>query len=94
MSEPLTNAKKRHLKSEAQRLEASLHVGKAGLSADFLQALESTFAHRELVKVRFDAFKDERKQLAAEMAAKTSSELIWLIGHVAVLYRKRHEPES
>ncbi len=94
MSEPLTNAKKRHLKAEAQRLEASLHVGKAGLSAEFLQALDNAFAHRELVKVRFDAFKDERKQLAAEMAAKTSSELIWVIGHVAVLYRKRSEPQG
>lgn len=89
MSAPLTNAEKRQLKSAAQRLEATVKLGKAGLTAEFLKSLENEFAHRELVKVRFDAFKDERKTLAAAMAEQTASELIWVIGHVAVLFRRR-----
>jgi RNA-binding protein YhbY len=44
------------------------------------------------VKVKFAEFKEQRKQLAPEMAEKTGSELITLLGNVVVLYRKNEEP--
>ena len=89
MSEKLTNAEIRRLKAEAQRLKATFKVGKAGLSPEFLRGLDAAFAHHELIKVKFDEFKDERKTLAPQLAEKTSSHLVWLIGHVAVLYRRK-----
>lgn len=92
MPEPLPNSERRKLKAAAQRLNATVKLGKAGLTPEFLTALNHELVHRELVKVRFDDHKDERKSLAAAMAEKTGSELIWIVGHVAVLYRKRPAP--
>jgi hypothetical protein len=46
----------------------------------------------ELIKIKFAAFKDERKSLAAEIAARTNSEVVWIVGHVAVLYRMQLDP--
>jgi RNA-binding protein len=90
----LTNAQISRLKGMAQRMDATLKVGKAGLSEAFLQTVRETLAHRELIKVKFDEFKDQKKTLAPELAEKTESRLVTLIGNVAVLYRENPDPEK
>jgi RNA-binding protein len=87
--EPLTNAKIRELKAQAQRMEPTFKVGKAGLSEAFLKSVDAGLMHHELVKVKFVEFKEEKKTLAPELAAKTSSHLIMRVGNVAVLYRAK-----
>ena len=81
MTEKLTNAEVRRLKAGAQRLKATFKVGKHGLSPEFLLGLNTAFQHHELIKVKFDEFKAERKTLAPQLAEKTSSHLVWLIGN-------------
>jgi RNA-binding protein len=93
MTAPLTSAQISKLKSLAQRLEATLKVGKAGLSDAFLQSVNQTLSHHELIKVKFDEFKEEKKQLAPVLAEKSSSHLVTLIGNVVVLYRPHPEAE-
>jgi len=79
----------RALKSRAQRLEPVLKLGKAGISEPFLKSLEQALVDHELVKVRLTEFKEERKTVAPDLAAKSGSHLVTLIGNVVVLYRKR-----
>lgn len=90
-AEPPRGVLLRRLKGRAQLLEPVLKVGKAGVSAEFLAALDEALAQHELVKVRFEHFKDRRKELAVEMAARTGSHLIQQVGHVAVLFRARRD---
>ena len=87
----LTNSERRRLKADAQRLKATFKIGKHGLSAAFLQGLDEALNHSELIKVKFDEFKEQRKALAPVLAEKTRSELLMLVGNVAVLFRKRPE---
>ncbi|MEI8341444.1 MAG: YhbY family RNA-binding protein [Verrucomicrobiota bacterium] len=89
----LTNAEKRTLKARAQKLEPVLRVGKNGLSESFLKSLDEELARHELIKIRFADFKDQKKELAPQLAEKTSSELIMRVGNVAVYYRKRPPQE-
>jgi len=86
---PLTNLQIRPLKAQAQRLKATFKVGRQGLSAEFIAALDEAWKHHELVKVKFDEFKDERRTLSAQMAERTGSQCIWIVGHVAVLFRPK-----
>ncbi|HXI84599.1 MAG TPA: YhbY family RNA-binding protein [Verrucomicrobiae bacterium] len=88
----LSNAQLRKLKALAQQLDPVLHVGKAGLTDAFLASVEQALNDHELIKIKFAAFKEERKPLAAEMAARTHSELVWIVGHVTVLYREQADP--
>jgi RNA-binding protein len=88
----LTNQQIRQLKALAQRLEPVVYVGKAGVTNELLASVEQALSDHELIKVKFTAFKDEKKVLAAEMATRTHSELVWIIGHVAVLYRAQSDP--
>jgi RNA-binding protein len=69
-----------------------LHLGKAGLSEEFLASTEAALNQHELVKIRFANFKEEKKQLAPELAEKTGSRLIQRVGNVAVIYRQNPDP--
>ncbi len=90
----LSNAETRALKARAQRLKAMLKVGKEGLSPQFLAAVDETLKHHDLVKVKFDEFKEQKKELAPQLAEKTASHLVTRVGNVAVLYRPRPEPDG
>jgi len=88
----LSNPEIRKLKAAAQRMKATFKVGKAGLSPQFLQSVDEGLKHHELIKVKFDEFKEQKKELAPVLAEKTSSHLIMQVGNVVVLYR--HKPEA
>lgn len=87
----LSNPETRKLKAAAQRMKATFKVGKAGLSPQFLMSLDEGLKHHELIKVKFDEFKDQKKELAPILAEKTSSHLIMQVGNVVVLYRRKLE---
>jgi RNA-binding protein len=80
------------LRSLAQRLEPILHLGKAGVTDAFVASVEQALNDHELIKIKFTAFKDTKKPLAEEIATRTQSELVWIVGHVAVLYREQPDP--
>ena len=90
---PLTNAQVRDLKAQAQRLKATVKVGKEGLSPQFLAALNEVLQHHELVKVKFDEFKEQKKALAPQLAEKSGSHLVTRVGNVVVLYRPKPRAE-
>jgi RNA-binding protein len=85
--EELNNAQIRKLKGMAQRMDASLKVGKQGLSDGFIKTLNEELDRHELVKLKFAEFKEQRKELAPQLAEKTQSHLVTLLGNVVVLYR-------
>jgi RNA-binding protein len=87
--EELSNREVRELKARAQRLKPMLKVGKDGLSPAFLQAVEETLAHHDLVKVKFDEFKEEKKQLGPKLAESVNANLVMAVGHVVVLFRRK-----
>lgn len=96
--ESLSNAKVRELKARAQRMKASVKLGKDGLSEAFLSGLDAALKHQELVKVKFEHHKEEKKDLAPQLAERTGSHLVTRVGNVVVLYRQKPaedvEPEE
>ena len=92
MSEELANRELRALKARAQLLKPMLKVGKDGLSPAFLKELDTMLKHHDLVKVKFDEFKDQRKELGPQMAAGVSARIIMAVGHVIVLFRRKPQP--
>jgi RNA-binding protein len=91
---PLNNAQIRALKAQAQRLKAGLRIGREGLSPQFLAALDQALEHHELVKVKFDFFKEQKKELTPQLAEKSCSHLVTRVGNVAVLYRPKRVEEK
>ena len=79
---------------KAQKLKATLKIGKSGISPQFLAALDSALEQHELIKVKFDSFKEEKKELSPQLAEKSGSHLVSRVGNVVVLYRPRPRPEQ
>ena len=84
----------RRLKSMGQLLKPVVFVGKDGLSTGLVASVDQALSDHELIKVKFDAHKEEKKVLAPDLAARTSSHLIQRVGNVAVLFRQHPEPEK
>ena len=91
MPDPLTSVEKRALKARAQHLEPLVRLGHHGVTESFVRALDEALVAHGLVKVRFAAFKEEKKKLAVEIANATGSELIARVGNVAVYFRRKPE---
>ncbi len=87
MLKPLANSEIRRLKGAAQLLEPILKIGKAGLSDGFVQSVNDALSQHELVKIKFVEFKDQKKELAPQLADRTASYLIMRVGNVMVLHR-------
>jgi RNA-binding protein len=83
MNEP----KLRELKARSQKLKPVIHIGHDAVTDAVLAALDQALADHGLVKVRFTDHKSERKALAAELATRTNSRRILLVGHTVTLYR-------
>lgn len=94
MMEELNNPQIRKLKALAQRMDAQLKVGKQGLSEMFLKAVDQELSRHELVKIKFAEFKEQKKALAPQLAEKTQSHLVTLLGNVAVLFRRNPDPDK
>ncbi len=82
-----SSAKFAELKSRSQMLEPILRVGKAGVSDAFVSQVKDAFAHHDLIKIKFEGHKDEKKILAPFIAEKTGSQLILRVGNTATYYR-------
>jgi len=77
----------RELKARSQKLKPVIHVGHDGITDAVIAALDQALSDHGLVKVRFTDHKSERKQLATDMATRTNSRQILLVGHTVTLYR-------
>lgn len=86
---PLSKADIRKLKGQAQRLEATVRLGRGGVSPAFLTGLDQELVQHQLVKVRLYDLKDQRHEVAEQLARQSSSHLVTVIGHVVVLYRPK-----
>ena len=90
----LTGAQRKFLRGMANRLEALIIVGKQGASDSLIRATDAELEAHELIKVRFNEFKDEKDALAERIAEGTGAEIVGRVGHVVMLYRQNPEPEK
>jgi RNA-binding protein len=90
----LTNAQLREFKARGQLLKPTLKVGKEGLTPQFIAALDEALKHAELLKVKFADLKEQKKELAPQLAEKTGSQLVMRVGNVVVLYRPRPKSDD
>jgi RNA-binding protein len=90
--ERLPGPQLRRLNALGQVLKPVVHVGKGGLTPELVASAERALGDHELIKVRFEAHKDEKKSLAPELATRTGSHVIQRVGNVLVLFRRNPEP--
>jgi RNA-binding protein len=81
----------KELKAKAKTLDPILRIGKNGITDSLIIEIRKHLKKRNLIKIKIlkSAREDiDKKAFVNEIAGKTESELIELIGYVFVLYRK------
>ncbi len=81
------------LKKKAHALPALVHIGKAGLSQTVVEEILKQLKIHHLVKIKFlKNFMDDtpktKRELGEEIAVKTDSTLICIVGNTVVLYKQ------
>jgi len=90
----LKGFQRRFLRGQANRLKPVVYIGKNGVNDDVIAALNEALDSHELIKVKFHEYKEERKEITAEIAKECTCEIAGIIGHTAILYRQNPDKEK
>lgn len=90
----LKGSQRKYLRSQAHHLKPLVIIGAKGLTSHFIGSVDLALKDHELIKVKFGEFKEEKKAISEEIAQTTKSELVGLIGNIAILYRQHPDPEK
>ena len=90
----LTSKQRKILEKAAHDLQPVVIVGGAGMTDGVIQMADKALADHELIKVKFNEYKDEKQELTTELSEKTNSTLVRIIGNVAILFREAEKEED
>ena len=90
----LTGTQRKYLRGIAHRLRPSVLIGYEGISASIMKTINKALDDRELIKVKFNKFKEEKEAYCINIESTTKSEMVGLIGNVAIFYREQSDPEK
>ncbi len=90
----VSNNQRRWLARKAHRVKPTVVIGKHGLSEAVTARTNEELEAHELIKIRFVGHKESVREIAPMLAGNTEAVLVRTIGHVAVLYRPRKDPEQ
>jgi RNA-binding protein len=90
----LTSSQRKELTSAAQPLSAVVIIGQNGVTDGVTQMVRTTLADHELIKVKFNAFKEDKQALSEQLAAAADAALVRIIGNTAIFYRPAEKPED
>ena len=82
----LPSKQKKFLRGIAHELDAIVQVGQAGVTPEVIGAVNLALSQHELIKIRLRE-PENKKTMAEEMSAGSSSCLCGLVGHTVILYR-------
>ena len=94
--EKLKGYQKKYLKGLVHGMKPLVFVGQKGLSATVTQAVDESLEKHELIKVKFIDFKekDQKEEIVDAIEKETASELVGMVGHMAIFYRQQKDPEK
>ena len=88
----LTERQKKHLRGLAHSLKPLVSMGDKGMTDAFLQELNTTLDHHELIKVKLqEGCLSDRKEVAEELSQATKSAVAQILGKTILLYRPNKE---
>lgn len=89
----MTGKERAAFRAKANSLEPLFQVGKGGMSDALVKQTDDALRARELIKLKvlLDSSPVTPREVADELAEKTQSDVIQVIGGVIVLYRENPE---
>lgn len=90
----LTSKQRKILEKQAHDLNPVVIIGQHGVTENLLKMVEDSLKAHELIKVKFNEYKDDKREYSEDIANLTDSNLVRVIGNVAIFYRQNEDPEK
>jgi RNA-binding protein len=92
----LKGFQRKHLRGLAHNMKPTVFIGQKGVSAAVRQSAEEALSRHELIKLKFIDFKEknQKKEIVTELEDVTGAEMVGMIGHTAVFFRRHRDPEK
>lgn len=91
----MTSKQRSYLKGLASTRNSVFQIGKSSLTTEFIDAIKEVLESRELIKINvLKNCMDNPKEIAAELASYTRSEVVQVIGRKIILYKQADEKEK
>lgn len=88
----LNSKQRKYLEKAAHDLQPVVIIGGAGLTEGVIQMVDNSLAAHELLKVKFNEYKEDKHELTEQMCSQCDATLVRIIGNVAILYREAENP--
>lgn len=92
----MLNSKQRaKLRGIASKYETIFQIGKNSISEELIKQLNDALAKRELIKIRvLETCEYTAKEASFEIAEKTFSDVVQVIGSKIILFKQNSNPEK
>ena len=88
----MTSKQRAYLRGLANKIDAIFQIGKNGLTDNLIKQLDDALEARELIKITtLETAPDSAKNLSFEIAERTNSIVIQVIGNKITLFRKKEK---
>ena len=90
----LDSHQKHYLRGLAHALKPLVLIGSQGITPNLLTSVHEALEAHELIKIRFNDHKDQKKELLQTIIEETNGNIVAMVGHVFTLYRPKSEEKK
>ena len=90
----ITSKQRKVLEKAAHSLEPVVIVGQNGVTDSLTEKVAQSLEAHELIKVKFNDFKDDKRELTENLCNSGGALLVRIIGNIAILYKEQENPEK
>ena len=90
----LSSSERKYLRNLAHHLEPVVLIGKNGIKDGTIESINKVLQARELIKIKFREFKEEKLSLSEKIAKITHSEIVGIIGHTVIIFRQNPDSDK
>ena len=87
----LDTKQRKTLKSKAHHLKPVVIIGKMDINDSVIKTVSESINSHELIKVKFNQHKDRKRELIEIINKKTKTQLISIIGNIAIIYKQNKD---
>ena len=90
----LSSSQRSYLRTQAHHLEPVVLIGKHGITDGTIESIDRVLEARELIKIKFREFKDEKLSLSEKITELTNSQVVGVIGHAVIIFRQNPDSDK